>query len=246
MSFIKTFDSFKNLKDSRIFIANPLADNKISESEILESLTEADGFYSGDVEKVTTFLESEGFSSPVDFIVVDSLNEALNVKYVGHEAGKDGVEIFITINGHKYGYKQKEGDLEIGEIARKFEKMLQFSAGRALTWLKKHTALSSGSASTEKSDTKDLKEGKEETEHTEPESHMDNTDDMKSGAELDHYMFFGNLKTIKKHIDMMMEMDPAMVDELIKNGHDWAADHIATSKDDIEEVCNWLSNEIKK
>jgi hypothetical protein len=33
---------------------------------------------------------------------------------------------------------------------------------------------------------------------------------------------------------------------LIKNGHDWAADHIATSKDDIEEVCNWLSNEIKK
>jgi hypothetical protein len=244
MSFIKTFESFKTIKDSKIFVANPSADSKLFNSELMESISEMDGFYMGDMEKVVSFLESEGFSSPNDFIIVNSLNEALNVKYAGHEAGKDGVEIFITINGHKYGYKQKEGDLEIGDIARKFEKMLQFSAGRALAWLKKHTTLSSGSASTEKSDTKDLKEGKEETEH-ETKSHM-NDDDIESGAELDHYMFFGNLKTIKKHIDMMMEMDPAMVDELIKNGHDWAADHIATSKDDIEEVCNWLSNEIKK
>ena len=33
-----------------------------------------------------------------------------------------------------------------------------------------------------------------------------------------------------------------MVDMILSNGHDWASDHIATSKDDIEEVYNFLKN----
>lgn len=64
--------------------------------------------------------------------------------------------------------------------------------------------------------------------------------------EADHYMFFGNLETIKRYIDAMLEMDPAKVDELLHNGHDWAADHVATSKDDIEEVANFLMNEMNE
>ena len=64
--------------------------------------------------------------------------------------------------------------------------------------------------------------------------------------EADHYMFFGNLETIKRYIDAMLEMDPQRVDELLHNGHDWAADHIATSKDDIEEVANFLMNEMSE
>jgi hypothetical protein len=59
-----------------------------------------------------------------------------------------------------------------------------------------------------------------------------------------HYMFMGNLKTMRKHIDSMLQMDPQQVEQLLNNGHDWAADHIATSKDDIEEVAGFLSNEI--
>jgi len=57
-------------------------------------------------------------------------------------------------------------------------------------------------------------------------------------------MFFGNLKIIKKHVDAMLQMDPEHLQEILSNGHDWAADHIATSKDDVEEVAGFLMNEV--
>lgn len=56
----------------------------------------------------------------------------------------------------------------------------------------------------------------------------------------DNYMFFQNLKTIKKMVDAMLQLDPHEVDEILKNGHGWAVDHITTSKDDVEEVGNFL------
>lgn len=252
MAFIKTFESFSSFSNSRIYVANPEADDALVSSGLMESLKDVDGFYEGNIEETVEFLESTGFSSPFDFVLASSsLNEALKVKYQGHEVGEDGeVEIFVDINGHKYGYKGKSGDLDIADIARKFEKMLMFSAGRALSWLKKHTTLSSGSKSTEATDLKTVKEGKEHHEEAEKEAPIEpmetpETTGSNDSADMDHYMFFQNLKTIKNHIDMMMEMDPHEVDELIKNGHDWAEDHIATSKDDIEEVCNWLCNSLK-
>jgi|688.fasta_scaffold279474_3 hypothetical protein len=58
----------------------------------------------------------------------------------------------------------------------------------------------------------------------------------------DNYMFFQNLKTIKKMVDAMLKMDPKHVDQILSNGHGWAADHIATSKDDVEEVGGFLMN----
>jgi len=58
--------------------------------------------------------------------------------------------------------------------------------------------------------------------------------------ELNRYMFFQNLKTIKMMVDELLEMDEKMVDSVLADGHDWADDHIATSKDDIEEVHNFL------
>jgi hypothetical protein len=56
-----------------------------------------------------------------------------------------------------------------------------------------------------------------------------------------NYMFFGNLKTIKRLVDEMLEMDETEVDAMLTNGHNWAVDHIATSKDDVEEVFNFLA-----
>jgi len=74
---------------------------------------------------------------------------------------------------------------------------------------------------------------------------MTNPEMAQAGSEeVDHYMFFGNLKTIKRLIDIMLEMDETQVNQLLHNGHDWAADHIATSKDDIEEVADFLMNEL--
>ena len=50
-------------------------------------------------------------------------------------------------------------------------------------------------------------------------------------SEGDRYMFFDNLKTIKAEIDALLQMD-------------WAGDHIATSTDDIQEVAEFLRNNI--
>jgi len=70
-------------------------------------------------------------------------------------------------------------------------------------------------------------------------------DNMEGGQEKQHYMFFANLTSIKHYIEEILRMDPEEVDNHLKNGHDWAADHIATSKDDIQEVADWIRNEIE-
>jgi DNA-directed RNA polymerase subunit RPC12/RpoP len=66
---------------------------------------------------------------------------------------------------------------------------------------------------------------------------------MTMGQEPTNYMFFSNLETIHRLTGILLEMDPSMIDSIIENGHDWAADHIATSKDDIEEVVNFFIGE---
>jgi hypothetical protein len=60
--------------------------------------------------------------------------------------------------------------------------------------------------------------------------------------DLGNYMFFQNLKTIKQMVDDLLKLDEKMVDGILASGHDWANDHIATSKDDVEEVHNFLMN----
>lgn len=66
----------------------------------------------------------------------------------------------------------------------------------------------------------------------------------KERGENQHYMFFQNLETIQHCIDQIMAMDKEAIDNLIANGHDWASDHVATSKDDVEEVSNWLRSSL--
>jgi hypothetical protein len=60
--------------------------------------------------------------------------------------------------------------------------------------------------------------------------------------ELNRYMFFQNLESIKTMVDEMLKMDKKMVDSILADGHDWANDHITTSKDDIEEVHSFLTS----
>ena len=68
--------------------------------------------------------------------------------------------------------------------------------------------------------------------------------DHESNHEVENYMFFGNLKTLQRLINIMLEMDPMKVDQILKNGHNWAEDHITSSKDDIEEVADFLMGEM--
>jgi hypothetical protein len=60
-----------------------------------------------------------------------------------------------------------------------------------------------------------------------------------------YYMFFQNLEQIKKQCEELLMLDKSTIDSILKNGHDWAADHVSTSKDDIEEVYNFITSKMK-
>jgi hypothetical protein len=60
-----------------------------------------------------------------------------------------------------------------------------------------------------------------------------------------YYMFFENLQTIKRCIEEIMSLDETEIDEILASGHDWASDHIATAKEDVEQVHNFLVNNTK-
>jgi len=67
-----------------------------------------------------------------------------------------------------------------------------------------------------------------------------------SEQEPQNYMFFSNLKQMKRQLEMMMEMDPSMIDQILQNGHDWADDHISEAKTNIDQVFDFLKNEMDK
>jgi hypothetical protein len=61
----------------------------------------------------------------------------------------------------------------------------------------------------------------------------------------DRYMFFSNLEQIRRQCDMLLEQDPQMLEQILDNGHDWAQDHIAEAKNNMDQVFDFLMNEIK-
>lgn len=64
-------------------------------------------------------------------------------------------------------------------------------------------------------------------------------------ANNNRYMFFNNLKQMRRNVDEILKMDEQLVFGTLENGHDWAQDHISTSKDDVEEVYHFLKNEFE-
>jgi len=61
----------------------------------------------------------------------------------------------------------------------------------------------------------------------------------------DRYMFFSNLEQMRRQCDMLLELERDMVDSILDNGHDWAQDHVAESKNNLDQVFDFLMNEIK-
>ncbi len=64
--------------------------------------------------------------------------------------------------------------------------------------------------------------------------------------EVADYMFFSNLQQIKRQCDLLLDLDQNQVEEILKNGHDWAQDHIAEAKNNMDQVFDFLMNETKK
>lgn len=61
----------------------------------------------------------------------------------------------------------------------------------------------------------------------------------------DRYMFFSNLEQIHRQTGLMLDMDEDELYNILENGHDWAQDHIATSKESIDQVFDFFMNETK-
>ena len=63
--------------------------------------------------------------------------------------------------------------------------------------------------------------------------------------ESERYMFFSNLEQMRRQCGLLLDLDHNMVEEILSNGHDWAQDHIAEAKNNMDQVFDFLMNETK-
>ena len=59
------------------------------------------------------------------------------------------------------------------------------------------------------------------------------------------YMFFSNLEQMRRQCDLLLDLDQEMVESILENGHDWAQDHIAEAKNNMDQVFDFIMNESK-
>lgn len=59
-------------------------------------------------------------------------------------------------------------------------------------------------------------------------------------------MFFSNLEQMRRQCDLLLDLDQETVESILDNGHDWAQDHIAESKNNLDQVFDFMMNETKK
>jgi hypothetical protein len=69
---------------------------------------------------------------------------------------------------------------------------------------------------------------------------------IKENEMTENYMFFGNLQQIHRQCEMLLKMNPKELDNIIKNGHDWADDHVSEAKNNMDQVFDFFMNETKK
>ena len=66
--------------------------------------------------------------------------------------------------------------------------------------------------------------------------------DMRSNR----YMFFSNLEQMRRQCDLLLDLDQSMVEGILDDGHDWAQDHIAEAKNNMDQVFDFIMNESKR
>jgi hypothetical protein len=83
---------------------------------------------------------------------------------------------------------------------------------------------------------KDSEEGKAEYEINEL---------VEGDEDSSRYMFFSNLEQIKRQADILMKFDQGKIEAILNSGHDWAADHMAVTKENLDQVFDFLMNEFE-
>ena len=61
--------------------------------------------------------------------------------------------------------------------------------------------------------------------------------------ESNRYMFFSNLEQMRRQCDILLSKNRDEIDSILDNGHDWAQDHIAEAKNNMDQVFDFLMNE---
>jgi hypothetical protein len=51
---------------------------------------------------------------------------------------------------------------------------------------------------------------------------------------------------MRRQCDLLLDLDEDMVESILDNGHDWAQDHIAEAKNNMDQVFDFIMNESKK
>ena len=64
--------------------------------------------------------------------------------------------------------------------------------------------------------------------------------------ESERYMFFSNLEQIKRQCGLLLDLDESDIESILDNGHDWAQDHIAEAKNNMDQVFDFIMNETKE
>jgi len=73
-----------------------------------------------------------------------------------------------------------------------------------------------------------------------------NQKSLKEDKDSSRYMFFGNLEQIRRQAGLLLDMNEEQIEKILESGHDWAQDHIATAKESIDQVFDFLMNETKR
>lgn len=60
------------------------------------------------------------------------------------------------------------------------------------------------------------------------------------------YMFFSNLEQIRRQCDLLLELNHDEIESVLDDGHDWAQDHVAEAKNNMDQVFDFLMNETKR
>lgn len=57
------------------------------------------------------------------------------------------------------------------------------------------------------------------------------------------YMFFSNLEQMKRQCELLLDLDENEIESILEDGHDWAQDHIAEAKNNIDQVFDFIMNQ---
>jgi hypothetical protein len=64
--------------------------------------------------------------------------------------------------------------------------------------------------------------------------------------ESDRYMFFSNLEQMRRQCDLLLDLNHDEIESILDDGHDWAQDHIAEAKNNLDQVFDFLMNTTKR